>query len=136
MTTHQDTDGHAPSSARSEELPDGARFLPLQQHQGPTVRPVADGRPHRRPDVDVTRLLVTAQLVVGAVVVADRLARRPAAAQAVVTMGPGGWVSMKGGGMVVRPSARLWRRQPLRSGSERPLWARLLRATALESLVR
>ena len=64
--------------------------------------------------VDLTRLLTTAEIVVGAVLVAYRLARQPVAPKAVVTMGPGGWISMKGGTVAVRPASRPW-------GSPRPL---------------
>ncbi|SNS11386.1 hypothetical protein SAMN04488107_1432 [Geodermatophilus saharensis] len=112
---------------------------------GPTaqmagVRPlgafeVRDGRVRWHPVVDVTRVVTTAEVVVGAVAVASRLARRPSPAVARVTMGPGGWVSMKGGAMAVRPAARLWRRARPPAPVRRPWWARLLAATALERLV-
>jgi len=87
--------------------------------------------------VDVTRVVVTAQLVVGAVLVARELARRPSGAKAAVVMGPGGWVSMKGGAMTVRPARRGWRRLPSgRPGGQRagrrPAWARLLSAVPLQ----
>src|SRR3954447_11413315 len=52
---------------------------------------VRDGDVRWRPALDLTRLLTTAELVVGAVVVAQRLARRPGGPKAMVTMGPGGW---------------------------------------------
>ena len=99
-----------------------------------------DGRVRWHPVVDVTRVLVTAELVVGGVMIARRLAPRPSAAKAHVTMGPGGWVSMKGGVMAVRPAERGWlrRRAPAASAAprtRRPLWARLLSATTLESLL-
>ena len=105
---------------------------------------VVDGRVRWRPALDVTRLLVTAEVVVGAVVVAQRLAARPSAAKAVVTMGPGGWVSMKGGAMAVRPARRGWSalprprsgRAPSTSLPKRPLWARLLAATTLQAVLR
>ena len=75
---------------------------------------VKDGDVRWRPAVDLTRLLTTAEVVVGAVVgavvVADRLARRPSGPKAVVTMGPGGWVSMKGGQLGVRRGSRPWAR--------------------------
>jgi hypothetical protein len=53
-------------------------------------------------------------------------------------MGPGGWVSMKGGTMAVRPARRLWRRRRTGAGAaevRRPWWARLLSATTLRSMV-
>jgi hypothetical protein len=85
-------------------------------------------------------VITTAEVVVGGVLVARRLATRPSGAKALVTMGPGGWVSMKGGAMAVRPAERGWRRR--RTGSpapstrtRRPWWARLLAAKSLESLV-
>ena len=98
---------------------------------------VRDGRVRWHPVLDVTRVLTTAELVVGAVLVARQLAARPGAARAAVSMGPGGWVSMKGGVMAVRPARRLWRRQHPASApaARRPWWARLLAATMLESIV-
>ncbi|MGY1785196.1 hypothetical protein [Geodermatophilus sp. SYSU D00698] len=96
---------------------------------------VRDGRVRWHPVVDVTRVVTTAEVVLGAVAVASRLARRPSPAVAKVTMGPGGWVSMKGGAMAVRPARRLWRRTRPLVSVRRPWWARLLAATALERLV-
>jgi hypothetical protein len=97
---------------------------------------IRNGRVRWRPALDVSRLLTTAELVVGGVLVARRLADRPSGATALVTMGPGGWVSMKGGAMAVRPARRLWRHaQPAPSPIRRPWWARLLAAVTLESLV-
>ena len=96
---------------------------------------VRDGRVRWHPVVDVTRVVTTAEVVLGAVAVAARLARRPSPAVARVTMGPGGWVSMKGGAMAVRPARRLWRRTRPTPAVRRPWWARLLAATALERLV-
>lgn len=97
---------------------------------------VRDGRVRWHPVVDVTKVITTAELVVGGVLVARRLAARPSGAKALVTMGPGGWVSMKGGAMAVRPARRLWRRaSPAPPPSRRPWWARLLSATALEKLI-
>jgi hypothetical protein len=103
--------------------------------EGPPGRQV-----RRQPVVDLTRLLVTAEVVVGAVIVAHRLARRPSAPRARVTMGPGGWVSMKGGTMSVRPGSRPFSR-PRRIGGTRPpdrapVWARVLSAVPLQALVR
>ncbi|MGY1593585.1 hypothetical protein ACI79D_16550 [Geodermatophilus sp. SYSU D00708] len=97
---------------------------------------VRDGRVRWRPAVDVTRVITTAEVVVGGVLVARRLAARPSGARAVVRMGPGGWVSMKGGAVAVRPARRLWRRtRPAPPARRRPWWARLLAAVTLESLV-
>jgi hypothetical protein len=97
----------------------------------------AVGRVRWHPVVDVTKVLTTAELVVGGVLIARRLAARPSAAKAAVSMGPGGWVSMKGGAMAVRPAHRLWRRtRPpvVPSRRRRPWWARLLAAVPLESI--
>jgi hypothetical protein len=97
---------------------------------------VRDGKVRWHPAVDITRLLMTANVVVGAVLVADRLARRPSPARAKVDMGPGGWVSMKGGSTAIRPARRLWRRtRPPGPLPRRPWWARLLAARTLQSLV-
>ncbi|MGY1741933.1 MULTISPECIES: hypothetical protein [unclassified Blastococcus] len=97
---------------------------------------VRGGRVRWQPAVDLTRVITTAEWVVGGVLVARRLAARPSGAKAVVQMGPGGWVSMKGGAMAVRPARRLWRRtRPAPPAPRRPWWARLLSAKALQSLV-
>jgi hypothetical protein len=101
---------------------------------------VKDGRVRWHPVVDVTKVITTAEIVVGGVLVARRLAARPSGAKALVTMGPGGWVSMKGGAMAVRPAGHAWRRRrsaapPASAPGRRPWWARLLAATALEKLV-
>jgi hypothetical protein len=100
-----------------------------------TISPVLDGeRPVGawiagpdtavfRPVIDVTRLAGAVLAVAGAVAivtatVAAATRRRPAIG--AVTMGPGGWVSVK---RAATP--------PLRSGAARPWWARLLRARRL-----
>lgn len=89
----------------------------------------------RSAPLDLTRVVVTAELVLGAVVIADRLVRRPASPRAQVVMGPGGWVSMKGGAMAVRPSERLWRRRrPAAARGRRPWWAVVLSARSLPTL--
>jgi hypothetical protein len=93
----------------------------------------------RRPTVDVTRVLTTAEVVLGAVLVARYLSRRPGSSKALVTMGPGGWVSMKGGTVAVRRGSRPWARprplQPHTTGHA-PLWARVLSAVPLQALMR
>jgi hypothetical protein len=99
---------------------------------------VRGGRVRWHPALDVTRMVTTAEVVVGAVLVARRLAARPAGPRAAVRMGPGGWVSMKGGALAVRPARRGWRRlggrrTPAGPARHRPWWARLLAATPLES---
>jgi hypothetical protein len=101
---------------------------------------VRNGKVRWRPAVDVTKVITTAEVVVGGVLVARQLVRRPSGAKALVTMGPGGWVSMKGGAMSVRPANRAWiaRRRPAArpaAPGRRPWWARLLSAKALNSLV-
>jgi hypothetical protein len=75
-----------------------------------------------RPAVDVTRLgmaaLATVAVSAVAASAAVALRRRPAIGS--VSMGPGGWVSLK------RTSA-----PPLRNRADRPWWAHLLRAHRL-----
>jgi hypothetical protein len=93
----------------------------------------------RRPTVDVTRVLTTAEVVLGAVLVARYLSRRPGSSKALVTMGPGGWVSMKGGTVAVRRGSRPWARpRPLqpRTPEHVPVWARVLSAVPLQALMR
>ena len=75
-----------------------------------------------RPVVDIERLawcVVTASAVVAAAVVAGSMTRRRPAIGSV-SMGPGGWISLKG--------AQL---PPLRPHTRRPWWARILRARRL-----
>ncbi len=94
----------------------------------PSLPPAPDhpwyGRGPLCPAVDLTKIIVAGEVVVGAVVVAWRLASRPTAPKAHVTMGPGGWVSLKGGS--IRLVGRRSRRPAADTG--RPVWARLLRA--------
>ncbi len=100
-----------------------------------TVQPVLDGeRPVGawivgpgtavfRPVVDVNRLAGAALIAVGAIAVttaAVAAATRRRTAIGTVTMGPGGWVSVKGAAL-----------PPLRAGGSRPWWARVLRARRL-----
>jgi hypothetical protein len=100
---------------------------------------VRGGRVRWQPAIDWTRVITTAEVAVGGVLIARRLAARPSGAKALVTMGPGGWVSMKGGAMAVRPAERGWRRRrnaPVAAAPRRrPWWARLLAAKTLQSLV-
>jgi len=81
--------------------PEGARFVPAVD---PTVIAVA--------------ALGTATVMTVALSLAGALRRRPAIG--TVTMGPGGWVSLKRTGS-----------PPLRQGGHRPWWAHLLRAHRL-----
>jgi hypothetical protein len=117
---------------------------PRGQVASPSAHPLGafvihDGTARWRPAVDVTRLLTTAEVVAGAVLVARVLARRPSAPKAQVTMGPGGWVSMKGGALAVRPASRPWGRPrpfPHPQTTQRaPLWARVLSAVPLQALI-
>ena len=75
-----------------------------------------------RPAVDVTRLGIAAlaTVAVSAVAVSAAVALRRRPAIGTVTMGPGGWVSLKRTGT-----------PPLRDGAARPWWAHLLRARRL-----
>jgi hypothetical protein len=113
--------------ARTEEQLLGPCGQPRDLSEG-EVTP--DDTPSRRPAVNLTPVVVTAEIVVGAVVIARVLARRPSVPRTKVTMGPGGWVSVKGGTVGVPPGSRPWRR-PLRmtdtrSSSSAPIWARAL----------
>jgi hypothetical protein len=75
-----------------------------------------------QPTSDVDRLVTVATVTAGAVATAGLVAaafRRPRVQR--ITMGPGGWVSFKGGGAAPRPR-----------GPRRPWWAVLLRARPLE----
>jgi hypothetical protein len=93
-----------------------------------------------RPAIDVTRIVTTTEIVLGAVLVARYLSRRPGSAKALVTMGPGGWVSMKGGTVAVRRGSRPWARptpvQNVKADPRAPIWARVLSAVPLQSLMR
>ncbi|UQU61698.1 hypothetical protein COUCH_21910 [Couchioplanes caeruleus] len=78
-----------------------------------------------RPVVDVTALgvatLATVALTAAALGAGVALRRRPAIGS--VSMGPGGWVSLRGTGTGAPP--------PLRPAAPRPWWARILRANRL-----
>lgn len=105
---------------------DGISLVPV--HRG--ARAVGayvllDGDVHYRPVVDVDQVVAAVAGVAGiaafaAVAAAVAMARRRTPAVGAVTMGPGGWVSLKG---VAAPS--------LRPAEHRPWWARLLRARRL-----
>ncbi|MFI5957331.1 hypothetical protein [Cryptosporangium sp. NPDC051539] len=82
----------------------------------------ADGVRYQ-PVVDVERLVVGVVAVAGAAAVLG-VALRPRAAVGPVSMGPGGWVSVRGARGRV-PRLRGHRPEP------RPWWARLLRAHRL-----
>ena len=106
-TAMQLTSDHA-VGAVSTRIPDTRAAEPPPPPRGPVT-------------VDLTRILTTAEVVVGAVLVARALARRPGSSKALVTMGPGGWVSMKGGTVAVRRGSRPWgRRKPMRARGDRP----------------
>ncbi len=102
-------------------------------------RPAEAGTESCRP-LDLTLVVTTAELVVGAVLVARYLAQRPGSSKALVTMGPGGWVSMKGGTVAVRRGSRPFSRptpiRPASTGERAPLWARVLSAVPLQALMR
>ncbi|MFF5289456.1 hypothetical protein [Paractinoplanes globisporus] len=77
-----------------------------------------------RPVVDVTRLAGAVLATAGAVLVATAVtaaATRHRPAIGAVTMGPGGWVSVKRAGC-----------PPLRTRAHRPWWARVLRAERID----
>lgn len=99
----------------------------------------APAEPRRHPE-DLTRVLITTEIVVAAVLVAREFARRPGSSKALVTMGPGGWVSMRGGAVAVRPARRPWGRpRPIPPVVTRPrafpFWARVISAVPLQHLV-
>jgi hypothetical protein len=107
----------------------------VDERRAVTVIPVRDGNREVgawitgpdtavfRPVVDVTRLAGTALAGTAAVAIATAAVlavSRRRAAIGTVTMGPGGWVSVKNAG-----------RPPLRPDRGRPWWARLLGAHRL-----
>jgi hypothetical protein len=123
---------------RAEHRP----VAPADQHQDlpePETVPEPPAVRHR-PSLTLTPVLVTAEIVVGAVIVARILARRPSVPRTRVTMGPGGWVSVKGGPVGVRSAGRPWGRARQVTGTtssaEDPVWARLLSAVPLKTLSR
>jgi len=97
--------------------------VPVQQGERPVgAYLVRDEAACFRPVVDVTRLglAALATVAVSAVAVSAAVALRRRPAIGTVTMGPGGWVSLKRTGA-----------PPLRDGSPRPWWAHVLRARRL-----
>jgi hypothetical protein len=84
---------------------------------------VSDGRVRFRPVIDADQVIsaVTAVAAIAALGASVAAARRRSPAIGAVTMGPGGWVSLKG---VSAPSLR-----PAKT--RRPWWARVLRAHRL-----
>ena len=102
----------------------------------PRALPTQDAQ---RPVVDVTRVVTSVVTATAAVLVARQLARRPAPAVARVTMGPGGWVSLKGGAVAVKRARHPFARpRPLpvavTPAHHDPLWARALSAVPLRRL--
>jgi hypothetical protein len=106
--------------------------------------PRTSGTPSPTTVATVVRAVVVTEIVVAAVVVADRLLRRPPQPRLHVRMGPGGWVSVKGGAVVVRPAGRPWKRPrrvldtrtDARAATGAPWWARVLSAVPLRALTR
>jgi hypothetical protein len=105
-------------------------------------RPSPPAAPATSVAVEVARAVVATEIALVAVVVADRLLRRPPAPHVHVSMGPGGWVSVKGGLVGVRPGSRWWGRpRPVRTDGTHadaaaPWWARVLSAVPLQALSR
>jgi hypothetical protein len=101
-----------------------AVVVPLTRRDGRPVGVVIvdqDGARYR-PVVDIERMawcaVVAAGLAGAVALAATSIRRRPAIGS--ISMGPGGWVSVKGAAL-----------PPLRPQTTRPLWARLLRARRL-----
>ncbi|MEU4689595.1 hypothetical protein [Actinoplanes sp. NPDC023714] len=74
------------------------------------------------PAIDATAVAIATLAAVAAIAVATAVAVRPRRAIGTVTMGPGGWISIK---QARTPRLRAARRSP------RPWWAHLLRARRL-----
>ncbi len=107
------------------EVP-GARpvtLVPVERRGHPVgAFVVTDGAACFHPAVDVDRIVYAgmAATVLTTSAVALAVARRRPPAIGAVSMGPGGWISLKG-----LPTP------PLRAGTRRPWWAHLLRARRL-----
>lgn len=124
MTTF---DQHLPATAlgetRGTAAPGPIRVVVVRHGQRPLGAYVLRaGDVRYLPAVDVNRLaatgLATAVLTVAITVLGRRLRRPPMIGS--VTMGPGGWISIKRAGA-----------PPLRDGTPRPWWAHLLGAHRL-----
>jgi hypothetical protein len=138
LDTH-DISNRRQTMERTNERPMTALDPALDRALDQALDAPLDATGPRRPTVDVTRVLTTAEVVLGAVLVARYLSRRPGSSKALVTMGPGGWVSMKGGTVAVRRGSRPWARpRPLqpRTPEHVPVWARVLSAVPLQALMR
>lgn len=126
------TAARTPSSGEDQTSPDDPDVVGA----GAGLEPVASPAPA----VDLTRIIVTTELVAGAVLIARMFTRRPSTPRMHVTMGPGGWVSVKGGAIGVRRASRPWARPrpvaPTHAPEHAPLWARVLSAVPLEPLNR
>ena len=113
---------------------------PADETATPLPELVDSAAPSPRPAVDLTPVVVTAEIVIGAVAITRLLARRPSVPRVRVTMGPGGWVSVKGGTVGVRPAKRPWGRPrqvtQTSTPSRAPIWARVLSAVPLQVLSR
>jgi hypothetical protein len=119
----------SPNGAGSAVLPagTGAAVVPITRGTGDCARTIgvvlvdSTGTRWQR-TVDVERLVTVATATAGLVAVTGFVAaalRRPTARVDRLSMGPGGWVSFKGG------------EKPRPRGLRRPWWAVLLRARPL-----
>jgi len=138
-------DDQKPLSGNQIEEPAGPETGPgPEAGAGPEaeVAPGPEAATGYCPTVDLTPVLVTAEIVIGAVVItrvlARALGRRPSVPRTKVTMGPGGWVSVKGGTVGVRPGSRPWQRprrvNETRPSARAPIWARVISAVPLRAL--
>jgi hypothetical protein len=106
-----------------------AQVVPITRGSGDRVRTIGvvllDARGARwQPTLDLERLLAVAAAAAGLVAATGFISsalRQPGARVDRITMGPGGWVSFKGG------------RKPQPRGPRRPWWAVLLQARPLDS---
>lgn len=121
------TPAAAPAVTATVTAAAGTVLIPVVEHRADRSRPLGavavrpDGTVCFVPVVDPQRLAwcAVAGLAAAAAVVA---ARRSGASVGTVSMGPGGWVSVKG----AAPGRLLPRRS-----APRPWWARLIRARRL-----
>jgi hypothetical protein len=106
---------------RAAVTPAGVTVIPVTDGERPIgAWIVGSGTAVYRPVVDLTRLAGTALAAVVLTLAVAAAAHRRHPEIGAVTMGPGGWVSIKRTGL-----------PPLRSGPPRPWWARALRARRL-----